>query len=87
MAQAVTSEVVPSHALSKGLSLMNITGAASNILCFAAAGVLFDVLGLASVYLITALIALAVLPPLKQWSAPPAPSACSIEPNADPARQ
>jgi MFS family permease len=58
MSQAVTSEVVPSHALSKGLSLMNITGAASNILCFAAAGVLFDVLGLASVYLITALIAL-----------------------------
>jgi MFS family permease len=59
MAQAVTSEVVPAQALSKGLSLMNTAGAASNILCFAAAGVLFDLLGLSTVFLFAALMALA----------------------------
>lgn len=59
MAQAVTSEVLHQRALVKGLSWMNIAGSASNILCFAVAGMLFDVLGLDSVYLITAVIALA----------------------------
>jgi MFS family permease len=59
MTQAVTSEVVPAPALSKGISLMNTASAASNIVCFAASGVLFDLLGISPVFLMAAMLALA----------------------------
>jgi MFS transporter, DHA1 family, multidrug resistance protein len=59
MAQAITSEVVPAESVSQGLSWLNTLGAAANILCFAAGGLLYDLLGMPVVFLISALAALA----------------------------
>ena len=58
MSQALTSEVVSAPALSRGLSWLSTFGAGANIICFAAGGVLFDLLGLPTVFLMTALVAL-----------------------------
>lgn len=59
MAQSLTGEVVPASALSKGLAWLGTFGAAANILCFAVGGLLFDLLGLPTVFLIAAGVALA----------------------------
>ncbi len=58
MAQAITAEVVPSRSVSKGLSYLNTLIAVSNILCFAAGGVLYDLLGMPLVFLGAAVLAL-----------------------------
>ncbi len=59
ISQSLTSEVLPPEGLSAGLSWVNTTSAAANILCFAVGGVMFELLGLSVVFLIAALVALA----------------------------
>jgi MFS family permease len=58
MNQAVTGEVVPQRSLGKALAWMGTAGAAASIVCFALGGIMFDLLGLPTVYLIAALMAL-----------------------------
>lgn len=60
MAQALATEVVPSQAVSRGLSYLNTLGAAANILCFAVGGVLYDLLGMPAVFTIASALALVV---------------------------
>lgn len=59
MTQALTAEVVPSQAVSKGLSYLSTLGSVASILCFAAGGVLYDLLGMPVIFLGAAVMALA----------------------------
>lgn len=58
MAQALTGDVVPPQAVSRGLAYLNILGAAANILCFAIGGLVFDLLDSSTVFIIAAALAL-----------------------------